>query len=375
MPPPGVDLGLETDLIDALTGTNTEQALDRARSLAERSATADDRVAQLCGQIQETVLRISVEPAGAADALEALVVEALPVFEAAGDELALRIAYRALGSVANMRAQMDQMAAAYAQAEAHAAPAGGTALVGYQGHARFHGSTPATELLAWLDEQDPREQRTYYLRTFRLAALAMLGRFDEARALLDELRAELIERGVTGVLAAVQGYAMAIETFAGDPVAAVAAGEAGCRMLEELGNSSELSTEAASLARAYCDLGRLDEAERWAVRAAELGSSDDAATQMLWRDARAIVLARRGKHAEAERLAREAVEIGEQTEALNAQADTYADLGEVLTRAGGRDEAAKALEQALDRYERKKNLAMVAQVKPKLDALRQTMPT
>ena len=132
-----VDLALETDLIDALTGTEIEQALGRARSLSERSAASDDRVGQLCGRIHEAVLRISVKPAGAADALGALVLEALPVFEAAGDELALRIAYRALGSVANMRAHMDQMAVAYEQAAAYAAPAGGTALVGYQGHARF----------------------------------------------------------------------------------------------------------------------------------------------------------------------------------------------------------------------------------------------
>jgi hypothetical protein len=36
----------------------------------------------------------------------------------------------------------------------------------------------------------------------------------------------------------------------------------------------------------------------------------------------------------------------------------------------GNDEAADAFEQALKRYEGKKNLAMVAQVKPKLEALR-----
>ena len=234
-----VDFALETDLIDALTGTSIDEAIGRARSVSERSAAAGDRVGELCGRILEAVLRISVKPVGAADALEALVVEALPVFEAAGDELALRIAYRALGSVANMRAHMDQMAGAYEQAAAYSAPAGGTALVGYQGHARFHGSTPSLlELLAWLDEQDPREQRTYWLRTFRMTALAMLGRIDEAQAFLDELRTELIERGARTVRAAVEGYAMYIELLAGDLAAAVAAGETGCRIDEELGQSS-----------------------------------------------------------------------------------------------------------------------------------------
>ena len=366
-----VDLALETDLIDALTGTKIDEAVIRARSVSERSAAAGDRVGELCGRIHEAVLRVSVKPAGAADALEALVVEALPVFEAAGDELALRIAYRALGSVANMRAHMDRMAGAYEQAAAYSAPAGGTALVGYQGHARFHGSTPVTELLAWLDEQDPQEQRTYWLRTFRMTSLAMLGRFDGARVLLDELRAELIERGARTVLAAVEGYAMYIELLAGDLAAAVAAGETGCRIDEELGQSSELSTIAGSLARVYCAVGQLEEAERWASRAAELGSSDDASTQMLWRDAQALVEAHRGQHATAELLAREAVQIGEHTEALNAQAETHADLGEVLALAGRHKPAAEALEEALARYEAKENLVMAGRVRERLGTLRE----
>jgi len=42
----------------------------------------------------------------------------------------------------------------------------------------------------------------------------------------------------------------------------------------------------------------------------------------------------------------------------------------VLVAAGRTDEAAEALAQALDRYERKKNLAMVAQVHPRLEELR-----
>ena len=369
--PSELDLGLETDLIDALSWeTKVEEARDRARSVSERAVVTGDRVGELCGRIHEAVLHISIRPAGAADALEALVAEALPVFEAAGDELALRVAYRALGSVANMRAQMDQMAAAYDQAEAHAAPAGGTALVGYQGHARFHGSTPLTELLAWLEEQDPRERRSYWSRTFQMTAFAMLGRIDDGRALLDELRAEVAERGARAVLPSIESYAIDIELLGGDPAAAVAAGETSCRLHEELGHLSELSTAAAGLARAYCEVGALGKAEHWVRHAAELGSSDDASTQMLWRDAQALVEAGRGDHAAAERLAREAVRIGERTEALNHQADTHADLGEVLTLAGKRVEAAEALEQALIRYEAKENLVRAAQARERLAELR-----
>jgi tetratricopeptide (TPR) repeat protein len=82
------------------------------------------------------------------------------------------------------------------------------------------------------------------------------------------------------------------------------------------------------------------------------------------------VLARRGQHDEAERLANEAVAVGEDTDRLNGQGDALCDLAQVLAAAGRSDEAADALEQALGRYERKENLAMVAQVRDRLGALR-----
>ena len=91
---------------------------------------------------------------------------------------------------------------------------------------------------------------------------------------------------------------------------------------------------------------------------------------MLWRQVRAKVLARRGEHAEAERLAREAVAICEETDMLDAQGDAYADLAEVLLLAGRADEAAAALEQALERYERKGNVVMAARTRDRLEALR-----
>ena len=68
---------------------------------------------------------------------------------------------------------------------------------------------------------------------------------------------------------------------------------------------------------------------------------------MLWRQARARVLAQRGEHEKAERLAHEAVEIGETTEDLSSKAETRADLGEILAIAGRREDAADAIEEAL----------------------------
>ena len=92
-------------------------------------------------------------------------------------------------------------------------------------------------------------------------------------------------------------------------------------------------------------------------------------TQMLWRQVKAKVLARRGEHAEAERMARGAVAVGEETDILNAQGDALADLAEVFLLAGRPDEAAAALEQAIERYERKGNRVSTGRAQTRLAAL------
>lgn len=133
-------------------------------------------------------------------------------------------------------------------------------------------------------------------------------------------------------------------------------GEQGFRLLDELGEKSAQSYTAWKLAQALYALDRLDDADAWAVRAAELGASEDTVTQMLSLQVRGLVLARRGEFQEAESLAREAVAIGEKTDMLDMQGDAYAGVGEVLLLAGKPDEAVAALEQAVERYERKGNL-------------------
>jgi len=109
-------------------------------------------------------------------------------------------------------------------------------------------------------------------------------------------------------------------------------------------------------------------------RLGTLGASDDATTQMLWRQVRAKVLARRGERVEAERLAREAVAVCEATDMLNAQGDVYGDLAEVLSVAGKPDEAAAALEQALGCYERKGNLVSTQRTRTRLTEVLHAAP-
>ena len=108
------------------------------------------------------------------------------------------------------------------------------------------------------------------------------------------------------------------ELLAGDPAAAAEFGSRRVQAARGAGRT-ELPVDRGGIARAGALRARPARRGRRLGRAAqtELGASDDATTQMLWRQARAKVLARRGEHAEAERLAREAVAIGEKTDMLN----------------------------------------------------------
>ena len=110
-------------------------------------------------------------------------------------------------------------------------------------------------------------------------------------------------------------------------------------------------------------------ASRKPRRSPGAGASSPATTRRAghcWRQVQALVLAHRGEHAEAERLAREAVAGIEQTDSLTFQGDAWYDLAEVLAAAGRDEEAAAALAEALDRYERKQNIPLARQVRERL---------
>jgi tetratricopeptide (TPR) repeat protein len=374
------DLQLELDLLGALFDAGDLAGAQRVgHSVAERAAAAGDRVGELCALLEEGIHGSFTAPEGATDRLAALAEQSLPVFEAADDDLALSTAYRALGSVANMRGRMDARLEAGERALIHLRRAGilyreGRLLYSVA-FALVGGSTSVTRVSEWLDEQETRSSQQLVIREARAAVLAMLGRFDEARTILSDLRAELADRGAMLRLADMTSQTSTqVELLAGNPAAAAEAGEEGCRLLEQIGEKSLLSTSAAILAQALYALDRLEEADAWGHRAAELGASDDVATHFLWRQVMAKVLARRGDLAKAEQLAREAVAACEATDMLNSLGDTYADLAEVLSLAGRPEDTAAALSQALGCYERKGNLVSTRRTQTRLAELADVAP-
>ena len=373
LPPEELDLAIETEIIEALLWTGRlDDAIERADLLAERAAATGDRVVEVSGRIKAGSLRVSYRPEGAAEELATFIQRAMPELEAAGDHLALYTAHTTLSDVASLRGRSDEALEAAERALAHARRANHvpTASLGALAFFRFFGSTPASDLLAWLDEHEPRAARDQFLRAYRSMALAMLGRLDEAREILAQARSDESERGGGPLLANLFAFeSVDLELWAGDPSSAAEFGAEGFKMHEEMGDQDFLALAAGNAARALYALDELDEAERWAERSAELGTNDDVQKEIVWRGVRAKVLARRGEDADAERLAREAVDIAAETDWLIGQGDAHADFAEVLLLAGKRDESVAALRHALERYERKEHLVLAQRARERLAEL------
>jgi class 3 adenylate cyclase/tetratricopeptide (TPR) repeat protein len=361
-----LDLQLELDLANAVR-TDSTRAEAIALAAAEKAREIGDPTGETLATLVALEHHMDVDSEPDAARLEALARTVLEPLELLEDHAGLYRVWRALGTVANINQRYDEAAQATEHALRHARLAGWQlpSLV-FLGDALVQGPRPADAALQTLDAALPQSPSPGILQT-RAWLLAMLNRFDEAepmaRSAGERVREQVGDYGGEIPLAAV-------ETLAGNHESAARYLQKLCDVLEARGQRAYLSTYAPMLGRSLCALGRYDEAEPLARLGRELGGEQDHATQTLWRQVQALVDAYRGDHSHAERLAREAVEISERTDALNWQGDAFCDLAEVLTAAGRIDDAVAALEQALERYERKKNLAMVAQVQPRLEALR-----
>jgi class 3 adenylate cyclase/tetratricopeptide (TPR) repeat protein len=365
-----LDVNLELDLAEAretpqAQAAIAEQAAKRAREIGDRAAEALALVV-----VAWTDLESASRP-DIVDDLEQRAREALSLLESRADEAARGRVWYALAEAANYRGHFEERALAAEQA-LHCfelARAHHFELAGLH-WALVNGPRPADEALETLDSFLATCPAPYPL-IGRAHLLAMLNRFDEAWELAlsisDPLRESSGRMNVEldlGALAAV----------AGEHELAVPYLRRGCDTLERLGQKAHLSTYAPELGHSLCELGCYEDAEPLAQLGRELAAEQDLPAQAQWRRVQARVHAHRGERSEAEQLVREAVSIIEQTDALNMQGDNYCDLADVLEQAGNTREAQAALEHAVQLYQRKKNLAMVAKVRTELESLQRETP-
>jgi class 3 adenylate cyclase/tetratricopeptide (TPR) repeat protein len=202
-------------------------------------------------------------------------------------------------------------------------------------------------------------------RAVEAAVLRTLGRLSAMRGDVHRARS-LMERGVTisaelgqrmpALAAGGQGRAF-VEVLAGDPEAAARVLRESLDELGALGETGFRSTSAAMLADVLYGLDRLDEAGELARLSEELASPDDVSSHALIRSVRAKLLARRGEHSDALRLAQEAVDLVAESDFFEARAGTKAGLAEVLFRAGRQKEAERQFAEVLAILDAKGNVA------------------
>ncbi len=135
------------------------------------------------------------------------------------------------------------------------------------------------------------------------------------------------------------------------------------------GDRAFSSTVAGNMADLYIELGRIDEADRFANAAISGSADDDVEARAQGLAAMGRVHAARGNFDEAERIAREAVAMAETTDYIHRRGAVTEHLAAVLAAAGKRTEAADALRQAIAYYDAKGALASAVRAHKALEAL------
>jgi class 3 adenylate cyclase/tetratricopeptide (TPR) repeat protein len=374
------DAGAPQLLLDLGTALREGGDLARADSVLVEAIEAAESAGQTTlaerARIERATLQLLLEPDFDLDEALALSQQAIGTFERAGDEQGLAKAWRLVANVNWARCRCADMEEMLERALVHAERAGDQREISEirDGLCRVAllGPAPVEDGIRRCRDTLEHASDDLQLQAIVQCVLAVLvaarGSFDEARDLLDRAQQVFDELGLSLKRAASMWVAY-VDFLAGDSAAAERELTRGYYELERMGEKSQFSTTAGLLARAVCDQGRLEEAQRYTLVSEEAASADDVASQVLWRATRARVLARQGDFEQADRLAREAVDLAEQTDWLDLQADSLVDLADVLRVAGRADQAEGALGRAIALYQAKGNTVSVARARERLEGV------
>jgi len=333
-----------------------EEALDLARSEANRQL-------ELRTLIEREFFRIFTNTETPAEEITRIAEQAIPALEALGDDAGVAKAWHLLSEPPVMACRWGERAAALEHALEHARRAGDTREAARAAAALMQaiqlGPTevdPAIERAhLFLRESEGDRLLTASILSSLAVLLAMRGEFDEARAQWARARAFWEELGMPHQQAIRAIDASTIELLAGDSEAAERELRTGYDLLVEIGDVHLRPMLAAYLAAVLVGKSDLGDADALASYAESHSWEDDIVTEVMWRVARAQIQARKGEAAEAERLARGAVDLAAPTDFLDLQATALLALARVLREAGS-PQAASVAAQAQAVYERKGNI-------------------
>ncbi|MEP6807482.1 MAG: adenylate/guanylate cyclase domain-containing protein [Chloroflexota bacterium] len=351
--------------------------LDEAERLFEASRDIADKHGHsgvaLRSRIQLEHARGMRDPAYDWSRLEAMLDAAQPVFEKAGDQLGLAHVWDLRAELRLIECQWTSVIEAQERALAAAEAIGDdhirrTSLMSLC-TAWWMGPTPVPEALEKVRAVAEDEGRVIRLQPAQMVIgvmLVMAGHVEDGLQAMRAGRAALGELGMELFRAATAMQIGEALTMAGQYDEAIAEMREGAETLERMGEKGMLSTLAGQLGIAVARVGQLDDAERNAFLARDATTAGDVMTQIVWRQALALVASGRGDHGRAEQLATAAIEFATRTDSPNARADAGALLADVLVAGGKAKAAGEVRREALALYEAKGNLTSAARIREAL---------
>jgi DNA-binding SARP family transcriptional activator/tetratricopeptide (TPR) repeat protein len=331
----------------------------------EAAATTGDRRLAAHALVQRGLLRLFTEPDVTARELFDAAERAIAVFEEHGDELGLARAWRLVAQAHYLDRSCAACADASERALTHAQAAADRfemrEIIEWLVIALLLGPAHGADAIAHCERLLEEAAGDPHLEAQILGALAplleMQGRTAETDAAMARGRRLMEETGEP--IWVVSFWRAMVHLWRDDAVTAEEELRPSYEALKRIGEKSHFSSLAHGLANALYMQGRYDETEQLTHECEDACRPNDVHSHILWRSTRAKVLARRGELKAALQLARDAVEIAEESDFLPARAGALEDLAKVLYMADGADEARPALQAAIDQYEQKGNLLAV----------------
>jgi class 3 adenylate cyclase/tetratricopeptide (TPR) repeat protein len=354
-----IDLGAVLVEIGDLAGGDAAFA----EAMEAASGRADTRLATWAA-LERSNVRSQIDPGYDARRLREVAETSIPVFEECGDWLGVATALTRVAETHWIRCRFAAAEQVLEQALVYAERAGDqretVEILELLGRAMVIGPRPVDEAIrrcrAILEQAREHPRLEAWTNSMLAVLEAMRGRHDEARVLYRHSQRAFADLGLKMMLAGAHMYWGVAELTMGEPRAAEREFRRGYAALDALGERATLPTMAAFLARALVQQARYEEAERLTVVSEQSAASDDLASQVLWRGARARALAHRGEVERAELLARDAAEMADTSDFLTTRADVMMDLAHVVHRARPAD-ADAVVAEAVALYEAKGNSA------------------
>jgi class 3 adenylate cyclase/tetratricopeptide (TPR) repeat protein len=373
------------DLGDALLWRGRFDEADRAlREAIELADRAGDERTRVRSRLSQLRLRFQVDPAADYEQLEAEALDAATLCESNGDNFGAARAWRVVYWARWGLCQLERMRPAAERAFEHDRRARDQHypqddLIGVL-VSLVWGPTPASEALVQgekiLEAVRGHRGAEAYAMCFLGQLRGMLGQREAAR--------EMILRGVADrqELGDLPGAAMShgeglgyfVEMVRGDWRAGEHELRQGFEALESMGDKNYLAITAGWLAHCLYAQERYDEVDDFAGVCENSAAKSWIAAQVLWRGARAMLLARDGNVESGEALAREALDLALRTDRVDTQTDALMDLAEVLRVGGRKGEALPIVSDALRRYELKEVHPAAARARALVEELARTAP-